>query len=60
MNDLIKGKLSLLPPSPGCYLMKNKEGAVIYVGKAKKLKNHELPQNKSVHDFLIFLLFQHR
>ena len=39
MNDLIKGKLSLLPPSPGCYLMKNKEGTVIYVGKAKKLKN---------------------
>ena len=38
MNDLIKGKLSLLPPSPGCYLMKNKEGTVIYVGKAKKLK----------------------
>ncbi len=39
MNDLIRNKLSLLPLSPGCYLMKNKEGTVIYVGKAKKLKN---------------------
>lgn len=35
----IKNKLSLLPLKPGCYLMKNKEGTVIYVGKAKKLKN---------------------
>ena len=39
MNDLIRNKLSLLPSSPGCYLMKNKEGTVIYVGKAKKLTN---------------------
>ena len=35
----IKEKLSLLPMLPGCYLMKNKEGNIIYVGKAKKLKN---------------------
>ena len=35
----IKDKLSLLPMQPGCYLMKDKEGTVIYVGKAKKLKN---------------------
>ncbi len=27
-----------LPDNPGCYLMKNKEGTVIYVGKAKNLK----------------------
>lgn len=33
----IKDKLSLLPMQPGCYLMKDKEGTVIYVGKAKKL-----------------------
>ncbi len=39
MNDLIKNKLALLPSSPGCYLMKNKDGVVIYVGKAKKLTN---------------------
>ena len=39
MNDLIKQKLSLLPESSGCYLMKDKNGKVIYVGKAKILKN---------------------
>ena len=27
-----------LPENPGCYLMKNEEGTVIYVGKAKSLK----------------------
>ena len=32
-------KLSLVLNEPGCYLMKNKDGIVIYVGKAKKLKN---------------------
>ncbi len=35
----IKDKLNLLPQSPGCYLMKNNDGIIIYVGKAKKLKN---------------------
>ena len=32
-------KLLLLPNKPGCYLMKNKDGVIIYVGKAKNLKN---------------------
>ena len=32
-------KLLLLPNSPGCYLMKNADGTIIYVGKAKNLKN---------------------
>lgn len=36
---MIKQKLSLVPNLPGCYLMKNKDGVIIYVGKAKKLKN---------------------
>lgn len=35
----LKDKLSLLPISSGCYLMKDNTGEVIYVGKAKKLKN---------------------
>jgi len=35
----IRRKLALLPEKPGCYLMKNGEGKVIYVGKAKVLKN---------------------
>src|SRR5574344_504777 len=38
MLKLIHDKLSLLPDKPGCYLMKNKDGIIIYVGKAKKLK----------------------
>lgn len=37
--ERIQHKLALLPDSPGCYLMKNKEGTIIYVGKAKVLKN---------------------
>lgn len=37
--DHIKQKLSLVPNKPGCYLMKNQDGVIIYVGKAKKLKN---------------------
>ena len=37
--DTIKEKLKLLPKKPGCYLMKNKDNIVIYVGKAKNLKN---------------------
>lgn len=37
--DHIKQKLSLVPNKPGCYLMKNKDNIIIYVGKAKKLKN---------------------
>ncbi|WP_042197837.1 excinuclease ABC subunit UvrC [Paenibacillus camerounensis] len=38
-NDNIRNKLALLPDLPGCYLMKNEEGTIIYVGKAKVLKN---------------------
>lgn len=37
--DPIKKKLQLLPNKPGCYLMKNADGKIIYVGKAKILKN---------------------
>ena len=38
-KNYIKEKLSLVPNLPGCYLMKNIDGVIIYVGKAKKLKN---------------------
>ncbi len=37
--EAIRHKLALLPDKPGCYLMKNHEGTIIYVGKAKVLKN---------------------
>lgn len=39
MNDTIKQKLAVLPDQPGCYLMKDRQNVVIYVGKAKVLKN---------------------
>ena len=34
----MKDKLKLIPERPGCYLYKNKDGIIIYVGKAKNLK----------------------
>ena len=39
VKEKIKQKLSLVPNKPGCYQMKNKDNVIIYVGKAKKLKN---------------------
>ncbi|WP_186576222.1 excinuclease ABC subunit UvrC [Aquibacillus kalidii] len=39
MNNTIKEKLAVLPAQPGCYLMKDKNNTVIYVGKSKLLKN---------------------
>jgi len=37
--EKLKRKAAGLPYAPGVYLMKDKEGNVIYVGKAKKLHN---------------------
>ena len=39
MNNIIDNKLKLIPHKPGCYLMKNIDGNIIYVGKSKNLKN---------------------
>ena len=39
MNDEIREKLKTLPKTPGVYMMRNKDGKVIYVGKAVALKN---------------------
>ena len=39
----LKDKVLSLPFSPGVYLMKDKTGTIIYVGKAKKLKNRVGP-----------------
>ena len=38
-GEKLEEKISMLPDSPGCYLMKNRDGTVIYVGKAVNLKN---------------------
>ncbi|MEG0286915.1 MULTISPECIES: excinuclease ABC subunit UvrC [Vagococcus] len=50
MNDTIKNKLALLPDQPGCYLMKDKNGTIIYVGKAKILKNRVRSYFTGSHD----------
>ncbi|MBP1045552.1 excinuclease ABC subunit UvrC [Enterococcus sp. BWM-S5] len=50
MNERIKNKLALLPDQPGCYLMKDKNGTVIYVGKAKILKNRVRSYFTGSHD----------
>ncbi len=50
MNKLIKEKLSVLPDQPGCYLMKDRQNTVIYVGKAKILKNRVRSYFTGSHD----------
>ncbi|MFS1514016.1 excinuclease ABC subunit UvrC [Chengkuizengella sp. SCS-71B] len=48
--EKIKHKLSLLPDQPGCYLMKNGNGDIIYIGKAKVLKNRVRSYFSGSHD----------
>lgn len=50
MNNLIKSKLELLPTSPGCYIYKDKNGTIIYVGKAKNLRNRVRSYFRGSHD----------
>lgn len=50
MNNLIKSKLELLPTSPGCYIHKDKNGTIIYVGKAKNLRNRVRSYFRGIHD----------
>lgn len=50
VNERIKNKLALLPDQPGCYLMKDKNGTIIYVGKAKILKNRVRSYFTGSHD----------
>ncbi|WP_044894571.1 excinuclease ABC subunit UvrC [Bacillus alveayuensis] len=50
MHDHLKEKLAILPEQPGCYLMKDKNGTVIYVGKAKVLKNRVRSYFTGTHD----------
>ena len=46
----IENKLSLLPDLPGCYLMKDKNDHIIYVGKAKNLRNRVRSYFRGAHD----------
>ncbi|MGN7176526.1 excinuclease ABC subunit C [Paenibacillus sp. FSL R5-0490] len=50
MNETIKNKLMLLPAQPGCYLMKDRQGTIIYVGKAKILRNRVRSYFTGSHD----------
>lgn len=50
MNDYLKEKLAILPDLPGCYLMKDRQGTIIYVGKAKVLKQRVRSYFTGSHD----------
>ncbi|MBT2582462.1 excinuclease ABC subunit UvrC [Planococcus sp. ISL-109] len=49
-NQMIQHKLAVLPDQPGCYLMKDRQGTIIYVGKAKVLKNRVRSYFTGSHD----------
>ncbi len=51
MNDLLKSKLKNLSTKPGCYLMKDSDDKIIYVGKAKNLYKRVNQYFKGSHDF---------
>ncbi|MGZ4032409.1 MAG: GIY-YIG nuclease family protein, partial [Tumebacillaceae bacterium] len=50
VREKIREKLKLLPDKPGVYLMKNEDDEVIYVGKAKVLKNRVRSYFTGSHD----------
>ncbi|UXR79001.1 MULTISPECIES: excinuclease ABC subunit UvrC [unclassified Staphylococcus] len=50
VKSKIKQKLSVLPTEPGCYLMKDRQDQVIYVGKAKRLRNRVRSYFTGSHD----------
>lgn len=50
LTDHIAQKLELLPDSPGCYIMKDENQEILYVGKAKVLKNRVRSYFHGVHN----------
>ena len=50
MNDILKETIKLVPEQPGCYLYYDKEGEIIYVGKAKNLKRRVTSYFQKKHD----------
>ncbi|MBO7085613.1 MAG: excinuclease ABC subunit C [Bacilli bacterium] len=51
MNEKFKDKLATVPNKPGCYQMKDKDGVIIYVGKAKNLHNRVSSYFIGSHDY---------
>lgn len=50
VRDKIEKKLSLVPNLPGVYLMRNADNHIIYVGKAKNLRNRVRSYFRGAHD----------
>ena len=50
MNDILRETIKLVPEQPGCYLYYDKEGEIIYVGKAKNLKRRVYSYFHKQHD----------
>src|SRR5699024_5501664 len=50
MSTPIEEKFSILPMTPGCYIMKDKHDTVIYVGKSKALSNRVRSYFKGAND----------
>lgn len=50
VNELLKQKIAIIPENPGCYLMKDHQGTIIYVGKAKVLKQRVRSYFTGSHD----------
>ncbi|MBB5183608.1 excinuclease ABC subunit UvrC [Catenisphaera adipataccumulans] len=50
ISKKLQDKLALLPDQPGCYIMKDEDGNILYVGKAKVLKNRVRSYFHGAHD----------
>jgi len=50
MNDILRETIKLVPTNPGCYLYYDKDGQIIYVGKAKNLKRRVYSYFHKQHD----------
>ncbi len=61
MNETLKRKIENLPEKPGVYLMQDKDDTIIYVGKAKILKNRvrQYFQSQSNHTIKVRKMVEH-
>lgn len=50
MNDILRETIKLVPTNPGCYIYYDKDGTIIYVGKAKNLKRRVYSYFHKQHD----------